>query len=121
MGATPDRIYVDRITSKIVSVEKLIEAEVEFVNHPVNGRIAVKFKNGDSYEFFNYQDPMRDKPKKPGYKPPEIEYKKLVETIKEDTSEPGEFGIFKYCLYAIFFGLLALDVVIIWAFFTQFR
>ena len=121
MGATPDSMYIDRLTNKIVALEKLIESDVEFVNHPVNGRIAVKFANGDSYEFFNYQDPMRDKPKRPGYKPPEIEYKKLVENIKEDAPESGEFGIFKFCICVMVFGLIALDVIIVWIILTQLR
>lgn len=121
MGATPDNVYIDKLTNKIVALEKSINSEVEFVNHPVNGRIAVKFKNGDSYEFFNYQDPMRDKPKKPDYKPPEIEYKKLEEPIKEDKVEPGEFGIFKFCVCAVVFGVLVLDIIIIWFILTQLR
>jgi len=118
LQSTPDKVYIDKLASKISALEKQVNAEVEFVNHPVNGSIAVKFNNGESYEFFNYQDPMRDKPKKPGYKPPEIESKKLTQEIKEDV-QTGSFGTLKFCIYAILAVLAMFDVVICWVIFKQ--
>jgi hypothetical protein len=121
LGATQDKAYIDKIAKAIVTLEREINSEVEFVNHPVNSSIAVKFKNGDSYEFFNYKDPKKDKPKPAGYKPPEIEYRQLKEAIKQDSSSVQEFGIFKFCIYAIFVAIAVLDVIICWLVYTQFR
>jgi len=121
LQSTPDKVYIDKLANKIIAVEKLIASEVQFVNYPVNGSIAVKFTNGDSYEFFNYQDPLRDKPKRAGYKPPEIEYKKLTVAIKEDAPDKKGFGIFKFCLYALLVALVVLDVIICWYIVSQFQ
>jgi hypothetical protein len=121
MGSSPDKAYTDKIAAQMIVVEKAINSEVEFVNYPANGKIAAKYKNGDSYEFFNYQDPMRDKKKPAGYKPPEIEYRKLTEVIEEDSSGPSSLGIFRYCLYVIFFIIFLLDIVIIWFFTNQIK
>lgn len=122
LNGTPDNVYIDKIAKAMVALEKEIDSEVEFVNYPVGSSIAAKFKNGESYEFTNYQDPRRDKPKPPGYKPPEIEYKKLEVAIKEDKSaDSSEFGTFQFCLYAFFAVLAVLDVIILWAVIAQFR
>jgi len=123
LNGTPDSVYIDKIAKAMVALEKEIDSEVEFVNHPTNSGIAAKFKNGDSYEFSNYQDPRRDKPKPPGYKPPEIEHKKLEIEIKEDAvrNEGGGFGIFRFCLYAFFVVIAIFDAIICWFVFTQFR
>ncbi|MCL2261016.1 MAG: hypothetical protein FWC15_06640 [Fibromonadales bacterium] len=122
LNGTPDKVYIDKIAKAMVALEKELDSEIEFVNPPAGSSIAAKFKNGESYEFTNYQDPRRDKPKPPGYKPPEIEHKKLEIAIKEDkSSESGEFGIFQFCLYAFFVVIAVLDVVIFWAVIAQFR
>ena len=120
LQSTPDNVYINKLTNKITALEKTLNSEVEFVNYPVNGSIAVKFKNGDSYELFNYRDPYKDKKKRPpDYKPPEIEYKKLTVEIKEDNISEEGFGIFKFCLYAVLFAIAAFDALIIWFIFTQ--
>ncbi len=122
MQSTPDNVYINKLTNKIVALEKTVNSEIEFVNYPVNGSIAVKFKNGDSYELFNYRDPFKDKSKKPpGYKPPEIEHKKLTVEIKEDSAQKGGFGLFKFCLYAILLSIVVLDVIIVWFLLTQMK
>jgi len=122
LNGTPDKVYIDKIAKAMVALEKEIDSEVEFVNYPHGSSIAAKFKNGESYEFTNYQDPRRDKPKPPGYKPPEIEYKKLEIEIKEDkSSSSGEFGIFKFCLYAFFVVIAVVDGIIFWVVLSQFR
>jgi hypothetical protein len=115
LQSTQDSVYVNKLTNKIVALEKTVNSEVEFVNYPSNnGSIAVKFKNGESYEFFNYRDPYKDKNKRPpDYKPPEIEYKKLTVEIKEDAPEE-EFGIFQFCIYALLVAVVVLDVIIFW-------
>ncbi len=119
MQSTPDKVYIDKLASTIFAVEKSIGSEVEFINHPINGSIGVKFTNGNSYQFFNYRDPLRDKPKRVGYKPPKIEFKKLAVEIKEDVPE-SEFGIFRFCIYVLLFAVAALDVILCWFIITQF-
>jgi len=122
LNGTPDSVYIDKVAKAMVALEKELESEVEFVNPPIGGSIAAKFKNGEAYQFFNYQDPRRDKPKPPGYKPPEVEYKKLEETIKEDKSSgSGGFGIFQFCIYAILVAIAVLDVIIFMVVFAKFQ
>ncbi|MDR1830311.1 MAG: hypothetical protein LBQ76_06010 [Candidatus Fibromonas sp.] len=122
LQSTPDSVYVNKLTNKIVALEKSLNSEVEFVNYPSgNGSIAVKFKNGDSYEFLNYRDPYKDKNKRPpDYKPPEIEYKKLTVEIKEDAPEE-KFGIFWFCIYALLVAIAVLDVFVCWFIVTHLR
>lgn len=113
-----DSIYTDKITNKIVALEKEINSEIEFINKPsAEGTIVVKMQNGDAYEFFNWRDPFKEKDKKPpaNYTPPEIQYKKLNDAIiKEDSnSVSGDFNIIHFVLLVLFIGLVAFGFIFI--------
>jgi len=111
-----DNAYTDKVTEKIVALEKQLNTEIEFINKPHNETIVVKMQNGDAYEFYGWRDPYKDNDKRPpaNYKPPEAQYKKLSDTVVVQDAETSEFSIFHFVFLVLFLGLVFLGGILTW-------
>jgi len=123
MGGKPEAVYINKISNYLLKQEKDRDSQIVAINRSKKkaNTLEFSFENGEAYELYDYVDPFKDKAKKPpDYKPPEIQIRKIEETLidEADESSPMQFTIVHFILLTLGFGLLCLSGLIIWLFFA---
>jgi len=123
MGGKPEAVYINKICNFLMKQEKDKNSQIIAINRSKKkaNTLEFSFENGEAFELFDYVDPFKDKAKKPpDYKPPEIQIKKLEETVVDDADGGGmqQFTIVHFVLIAFGFGLLCLSGLVVWLIFA---
>jgi hypothetical protein len=121
LGGKPEAVYIDKIGKVLLQFEQSKKIQIDIITRSKKKADTLEFSlaNGEAYELSNYIDPLRDKPKKPDYKPPEIRIDKLEKVIVDEPDD-APFTIMNFILWAVFMGLVALSGMATWLILRRF-
>jgi hypothetical protein len=115
LGGKPDAVYIDKIGKFLLQQEEKKKVEIQIITRSKStpNALIFKFNNGETYELYDYVDPLMDKPKPKDYKPPEIKMREAeVEVVDDGDDTP--FTIAHFVLWTLFLGLIFLSAMLAW-------